>query len=131
MGEGDWRLRAIRGATTVTSNTIDSVTTAVDEMLDALEAHNPIEPSQIVSVTFSVTPDVDAVFPAKIARQRPGWDRVPLLDLQQMTVPGSLPCCIRILIQINTTLPQSAIVHRYLRKAQYLRPDLNTVTSNQ
>ncbi len=42
-----------------------------------------------------------------------------------MHVQGSLKRCIRILIQVNTCLPQSAMIHRYLRQAQTLRPDLD------
>ena len=71
------------------------------------------------------------MFPAAAARKRTGWNFVPLIDLQQMHVQGSLKRCIRILIQINTPLPQSKMVHRYLRNAQALRPDLDTsITTN-
>jgi len=124
-GEGGWRLRAIRGATTVTSNSVEDVTVAVEELLSELEAHNPIDPHQIVSVTFSVTPDIDAVFPAKIARQRPGWDAVPLLDVQHMQVAGSLPHCIRLLMHVYVSAIAPPIHHAYLRGAQHLRPDLS------
>ena len=74
---------------------------------------------------FTTTSDLDAIFPAAVARQRPNWDSVPLLDLQQMHVKGSLQLCIRVLIQVNTPRAQSAIVHRYLRDAKTLRPDLS------
>ena len=57
-------------------------------------------------------------------------DRVPLLDLHQMEVKGSLKYCIRVLIQVNTPLSQSAMVHRYLRQAQNLRPDLSLSPSH-
>ena len=127
-GEGGWRLRAIRGATTVTSNTVESVSTAVDELLDALEAQNPIDPAQIVSVTFSVTPDIDAVFPAKIARQRPGWDAVPLLDVQHMQVAGSLPHCIRLLMHVYVPEIAPPSYHAYLRGAKHLRPDWSGIS---
>ena len=127
----EWKVRGIRGATTVSQNSKDAIAEAVTELLDEMEAHNSFKTEDISYVFFTTTPDLDAVFPAAIARSRPGWDQVPLLDLQQMCVPGSLSFCIRVLIQINTTLPQSAIVHRYLRKAQYLRPDLDTVISKQ
>ncbi len=123
----EWKVRGIRGATTVETNTREAIAEAVTELLDEIEAHNSFNSEDISYVFFTTTPDLDAVFPAAVARQRPGWDQVPLLDLQQMAVPGSLSYCIRILIQVNTTLPQSAIVHRYLRKAQYLRPDLSAV----
>ena len=78
----------------------------------------------VISATFSVTRDLDAIFPAAIARQRPQWNNVPLLDVQQMHVEGSLERCIRFLIYVNMpeTHPQK-IVHIYLREAKNLRPD--------
>ena len=96
----EWRLRAIRGATTVTQNTVEAIGEAVTEMLDELEAKNQLEPTQIISATFTVTRDLDAIFPAAIARTRPYWDSVPMLDVQQMHVKGSLERCIRCLIYV-------------------------------
>ena len=98
---------------------------AVTELLDELEANNQLKPEQIISATFSVTRDLDAIFPAAIARQRPHWNNVPLLDVQQMHVEGSLEYCIRFLMYVN--MPEThaqKIVHTYLREAKKLRPDL-------
>lgn len=120
----EWKVRGIRGATTVTENTASVMAEAVNELLDEIEAHNEFQAEDIVCVFFTTTTDLDTIFPAAIARKRPGWDHVPLIDLQQMQVQGSLKRCIRILIQVNTTLSQKAIVHRYLNEAQALRPDL-------
>ncbi|MCT0255179.1 MULTISPECIES: chorismate mutase [unclassified Synechocystis] len=119
----DWKVRAIRGATTVSENTSEAIRDAVCELLDAIEANNACPPEDIVSVTFSVTPDLDAIFPAAIARQRPRWENVPLLDVQQMYVKGSLERCIRVLIHVNSQSPQSEMYHAYLRQARSLRPD--------
>ncbi len=122
----EWQVRGIRGATTVTENTVAAMSNAVHELLAEIEAHNLfLRPQDIVCVFFTVTTDLDAMFPAAAARKRPGWDHVPLIDLQQMHVKGSLERCIRVLIQVNTAQPQSAIVHRYLQQAQALRPDLD------
>ncbi|PZV17969.1 MAG: chorismate mutase [Leptolyngbya sp.] len=118
-----WRIRAIRGATTVTDNSIDAIREAVHELLNELESRNQLEMEEIVSVTFSVTKDLDAIFPAAIARERPHWSQVPLLDVQQMHVKGSLPRCIRFLIHFNTPNPDVEIHHPYLRHAKNLRPD--------
>jgi chorismate mutase len=118
-----WRVRAIRGATTVPENTVQAIREAVHELLDELESHNNLDPSEIVSVTFSVTRDLDAIFPATIARERPHWADVPLFDVQQMYVPGSLDRCIRFLIHFNTPDPDVEIYHPYLRQAKWLRPD--------
>jgi chorismate mutase len=119
-----WRFQAIRGATTVAFNTKESIADAVNEMFDELEAHNTIKLDDIVNVTFSVTKDLDAVFPAAIARARSGWNDVPFIDLQQMHVEGSLPRCIRFMILFQAEQPSEAIAHIYLRGARMLRPDL-------
>ncbi|MBD1848936.1 chorismate mutase [Leptolyngbya sp. FACHB-711] len=123
-----WKVRAIRGATTVSENTVEAIREAVAELLDELERQNPIDPDDIISATFSVTRDLDAIFPASVARQRPHWQDVPLLDVQQMHVEGSLERCIRFLIHINTPDPFVKIHHPYLRQAKYLRPDWSMAT---
>lgn len=120
----DWQIRAIRGATTVPENSIEAIAEAVTELLDMVESLNQIDPTQIISATFSVTRDLDAVFPAAIARPRPHWDCVPLLDVQQMHVQGSLPRCIRLMIHTYLPIRQSEVRHAYLRGARELRPDL-------
>lgn len=120
----DWQIQAIRGATTVPENSAEAIAEAVTEMLDALESRNQIDPTRIVSATFSVTRDLDAIFPAAIARSRPRWDSVPLLDVQQMHVEGALPRCIRLMLHIYLPSRQTKIIHPYLRGAQNLRPDL-------
>ncbi len=119
-----WRVRGVRGATTVESNTYTALERAVLELMEEIEAQNDIDPREIVSATFSVTTDIDVVFPAKIARSRSHWEHVPLLDVQQMYVEGSLERCIRVLIHVNTLLEQHQIKHIYLNKARDLRPDL-------
>jgi len=124
-----WRVRAIRGATTVPVNTKEAIAQAVTELLDELEAHNSLDQSEIISVTFSVTKDLDAVFPAAIARSRPGWDQIPLVDFQHMHVSGSLERCIRLLLHFNTPEANPKIYHPYLRQAMTLRPDLALTTS--
>jgi len=119
-----WRVRGVRGATTVAANTYEALERAVLELMEEIEAQNDIDPREIVSATFSATADIDVVFPAKIARSRSRWEHVPLLDVQQMHVKGSLERCIRVLIHVNTPLEQHQIKHVYLNGARGLRPDL-------
>lgn len=125
----EWTVRAIRGATTVESNTIQDIRVAVMELLDALEERNQLDPEKIISATFSVTRDLDAIFPAAIARQRPKWDNVALLDVQHMHVENDLQRCIRFLIHINLPVTHQEIYHPYLRGAQNLRPDWSLAAS--
>ncbi|MEH2119388.1 chorismate mutase [Nostoc sp.] len=126
----DWQMRAIRGATTASENTVEAIREVVTELLDELENRNQFQLRDMISVTFSVTRDLDVVFPAAIARVRPGWDNVAMLDVQQMHVEGSLQRCIRFLI--HTYLPASASIHHiYLRNAASLRPDWSLPQSLQ
>jgi chorismate mutase len=122
----EWRMRAIRGATTVAENTVEAMREAVIELLDELEKRNHLHPTDMISVTFSVTQDLDAIFPAAIARSRPCWDNVAMLDVQQMHVKGSLERCVRFLVQAYLP-PSEPIHHIYLRHAANLRPDWNSL----
>lgn len=119
----DWRVRAIRGATTASENTVEAIREAVKELLDELEGRNQLNPDDIISAIFTATRDLDAIFPAQIARERPQWEHVALLDVQQMHVKGSLERCIRFLIHVNTPASKVEIYHPYLRGAKNLRPD--------
>ena len=128
-----WKIRAIRGATTVTANTIEAIREAVTELLEAIEIHNSLDPDDIVSIIFTATQDLDAIFPAAIARERPDWQNVPLLDVQQMQVASSLEKCIRVILHVNTPKLQSEMQHVYLQGAKNLRPDwqISPVTINR
>ena len=115
-------LCALRGATTCENNSVESITSAVEELLVELVSRNNLIPDQIISVTFSVTSDLDACFPASIARKKTGWDKIALLDCQQMFVKDDLSKCIRLLAYVslaNNQTPQNP----YLGKAKNLRPD--------
>mgnify|MGYP001239496447 CR=1 FL=1 len=115
-------LCAIRGATTSDGNSIESITVAVEELLSELVTRNNLIPDQIISVTFSVTSDLDACFPASIARKKSGWENIALLDCQQMFVKSDLSRCIRLLAYVtlpNEQTPQNP----YLGRAKDLRPD--------
>ena len=119
-----WRVCGLRGATTVHCDSAPAIAQAVDELLNVIEVKNPTVPQNIISVIFSVTPDLTAIFPAAVARQRPGWSLIPLLDVQHMTVANSLERCIRVSIHLNLPLPQEELYPVYLEQAGQLRPDL-------
>ena len=118
----DLKLIGLRGATTCPVNSVAAIESAVASLIDALMEHNGLNPDQIVSLTFSVTADLDACFPAAVARRRQGWDAVALLDCQQMAVSGDLPRCIRLLAHVWLPADQDP-AHPYLEEARLLRPD--------
>ena len=115
--------RGVRGATTVEENSREAILRGARQLLALMIRRNGIEAEDVASAIFSVTPDLDAEFPALAARQL-GWLDVPLLCTNEIPVPDSLPRCVRILINWNTDQPQAAIAHIYIKEAMQLRPDL-------
>lgn len=116
-------IRGIRGAITVTENSTDQIQSATQEMLQAILRENSLTVEDIISALFTVTPDLNAAFPASSARAI-GWERVPLLCCTEIPVPGALMLCIRVLLHVNTEKTQQEVHHVYLRNAIQLREDL-------
>ena len=122
--------RGIRGANVVEANSRDEILSATQQLLEGICEKNPsLHPCDIASIIFTVTDDLNAVHPALAARKM-GWVEVPMLCGQEIPVPGSMPRCIRILIQWNTDLTQNQIQHVYLGAASALRPDLSVPVQN-
>ena len=113
---------AIRGATTSSGNTFKEIENSVVELINELILRNSIDPKKILSITFTVTKDLDACFPASIARKCFGLDSVAFLDCQQMYVPNDIDFCIR-LMAIVVFPNGDTINHPYLRGASNLRTD--------
>ncbi len=118
------RCRGVRGATTVEHNTREEMLKATRQLLALIIRQNGIDPEDVASAIFTTTSDLNAEFPALAARQL-GWLDVPLICTHEISVPGSLPRCIRILLLWNTNKAQQEIAHVYVRGASCLRPDLS------
>ena len=118
----DYRITFIRGATTASGNTVEEMENAVVELIDELISRNNLMKKHLLSITFTATKDLDACFPASIARKFNGLDSVAFLDCQQMHVTNDINFCIRIMAQV--LFPQNRTAkHPYLRGAAKLRPD--------
>lgn len=118
------RFRGIRGAVTVDANTPAAILDATAELLQRMVRSNEVDVDDIAGVVFTVTPDLDAAFPAEAGRRLAGWAQVPLMCAQEIPVPGALARCIRVLMFVNTTKAIDEVQHVYLRDAERLRPDL-------
>ena len=116
--------RGIRGATTVDSNSRESILDATRELLAEMTLANNVRKEEVAIAYFSTTPDLNAEFPAVVARNHFGWHNVALMCGHEMDVPGSLRMCLRIMLLVNTDLAQEEICHVYQRGAVALRPDL-------
>ena len=114
----------VRGATTADANTSEEILKATRQLLALMIRQNDIRQEDVASAIFTTTPDIDAEFPALAARQL-GWLDVPLMCGHEMTVPGGLTLCVRVLIHWNTDRRQDEIEHIYVRDAKQLRPDLS------
>lgn len=121
-------VRGIRGATTAAADDPDEISTATRELLSRLAEENGIRSEAVAGVWFTATADLRSEFPAVGARQL-GWVDVPLLCGQEMEAvdgnPRSIPRCIRVLVLVNTELPQSGMRAVYLRGAEAIRSELD------
>ncbi len=118
----DYKITFIRGATTASGNTTEEIENAVEELINELISRNNLVKKNLLSITFTSTNDLDACFPASIARKCNGLDSVAFLDCQQMYVPNDMDFCIRIMAQ--ALLPRDyPVKHPYLRGASKLRTD--------
>ena len=116
------KITFIRGATTASGNSVIEIEDAVVELIDELISRNNLIETNLLSITFTATKDLDACFPASIARKCNGLDSVAFLDCQQMYVSDDINFCIRIMAQVLLP-PNHPIKHPYLRGASKLRPD--------
>jgi chorismate mutase len=122
-------IRGVRGAITVDCNSEEVIISATEELLKQIIEGNNIDPEQVASVFISTTDDLNAAFPARALRKFSGWTYVPVMCMRELAVPNSLPLCVRVMMHVNTAVPQEDIVHVYLGGAAVLRPDLgNTLT---
>ncbi len=116
------KITFIRGATTASGNSVEEMEEVVVELINELISRNNLLETNLLSITFTATTDLDACFPASIARKCNGLDSVAFLDCQQMHVSNDLDFCIRMMAQV--LLPQNiSLKHPYLRGASKLRAD--------
>lgn len=116
-------VRAIRGATQATANSAEAIGAATKELLLEILRANKLTAAEVISVIFTVSPDLNAAFPAGSAREV-GFTEVPLICAVEIDVPGSLERTIRVMAHVETTLSKSEISHIYLGEAKSLRRDI-------
>jgi chorismate mutase len=115
-------MRGVRGATTIARNLSEEIVSRTGELLARMIAENGVRPEDVASAIFTMTPDLDAEFPAVAVRALDGWGDVPLLCAAEIGAPGSVGRCVRILLHWNTDRPPEEIRHVFLRGARELRP---------
>ncbi|MGH9302787.1 MAG: chorismate mutase [Acidimicrobiales bacterium] len=116
-------LRALRGATTIEVDSTEQINERVQALIRTLLERNGVEHEDIVSIIFTATEDVTAVFPAAAARAI-GLGDVPLLCARELSIRSGTPHCIRVLVHLYTDRERQALHHVYLEGARGLRDDL-------
>ena len=117
------RVRAIRGAIQVDTDSVEVITEATHELVAEMLRRNAVAVNDLISVIFTATPDLHSTFPAAAARGL-GLGHIPLICAQEIDVHGALPRVIRVMMHCNSELELTAVNHVYLRGAVVLRTDL-------
>jgi chorismate mutase len=116
-------VRAVRGATTVETDTPEAITERVVALLGQILDRNELSEDDIISILFTATEDLVSTFPATAARSM-GLGAVPLICARELAVAGSVPHCVRVMLHVTSDRPRDRIHHVYLEGAQGLRDDL-------
>jgi chorismate mutase len=116
-------LRAIRGAIQVPGNTATDIAEGVQELISAILEANQLVPTDVISVFFTSTVDLNAAFPAAACREM-GFANVPLIGSVEVDVPGALDRTIRAMLHVETVKNAGQISHIYLHGAAALRRDI-------
>ncbi len=116
-------VRAIRGAVQVDADEREAILEGTTELVSEVMTRNDLVPDDVISVIFTVTPDLTTEFPALAARKI-GFQDVPLLCATEIPVPGALPRVVRLLAHVDTERSRREIQHVYLRGAAALRLDI-------
>lgn len=103
-------------------NDREAILRHTQRLLEAMRDRNRFEPGHVISAFFTMTPDLNADFPAYAARAM-GWDGVPMLGAQETPVPGAPDRMVRVLLHVDAPGPAH---HVYLGEAASMRPDLAT-----
>ncbi|MGP1586863.1 MAG: chorismate mutase [Treponemataceae bacterium] len=114
------RLYGFRGAICA-ENTYDAIFENVRSMFEQLVFVNNLVEHDMVSIQFTVTPDITALNPATALRKAGLVKDVPLFCSQEPVFESSLKSVIRCMILAYSDNSGKAV---YLNGAQVLRPDL-------
>jgi chorismate mutase len=120
-------VRAIRGATRLSSDSMTEMLAVVAELLREMMAANELESDDLISLLFTATPDISSGFPAAAARAI-GLTDVPLICAQELDVPWAMPLVVRVMMHVNTDRSRADISHPYLRGTESLRSDPGEVS---
>jgi chorismate mutase len=98
-------VRAIRGAVQIHADDRDDILEGTSELVSAVMSRNDLTTGDVISVLFTVTPDLTSEFPALAARKL-GFHAVPLMCATEIPVPGAMPRVVRLMAHVETDVPR-------------------------
>jgi chorismate mutase len=116
------RLAAVRGATTLETDSREQVLIRTGELLEAMLSRNGLTSRDIVSLMLTATGDIHSEFPAAAVREA-GISDVPMLCARELDIHGdsAVPLCVRAMAHVHV---DGSVRHAYLHGARQLRSDL-------
>lgn len=121
------QILSIRGATTVTENTVEKIIERSVELIKEIVKKNGLSNNgdlEATDILISTTADLTAAYPAKAVRESGLLSNTPLFSMQEPTIDGALPMCIRFMVRVANYGGKIVPHHVYLHEAAKLRPDL-------
>jgi chorismate mutase len=115
----------LRGATTLDVDTTEHMEERVQELLREMIERNAVHHDDIISIIFTATDDLHAMFPATAARPL-GLGDLPLLCARELNIEGATPMCVRILMHLTSERVAVDLKHVYLHGARGLNDELRT-----
>ena len=118
------KVLAIRGATTVVSNNKEEILNESAKLVQTIIIENLLDADDIISMCFTMTNDLDKVYPSVAVREILNITDIPMLNFEEKYIEDSLRMCIRIMMYVNSEKSKKDIKHIYLNDSKDLRKDL-------
>ncbi|MGB9749289.1 MAG: chorismate mutase [Caldisericia bacterium] len=114
-------MRILRGAIIVDENSEDEIKKGAITLFEEIIKVNSLRKDEILGVIFTMTKDLNKIFPSKVIREKFNLNETPFLDLEHKDVEGALEKCIRVMIFVEGEKKFKPV---YLGRAKSLREDL-------
>lgn len=118
------RIVAIRGAIQVTEDSSSAIREGTERLFHSICMANTLLEEEMVSIMFSLTPDLRSFNPATALREGYPSLQVPLFCTQEAVIEGMLEHTIRVIIHCYSS--REEVKHIYLDGAANLRRDLSS-----
>lgn len=114
---------AIRGATTVETDSINEIDYATKELFEKIMEMNNLKEEDLININFTITSDLKSRNPAAALRSANYCSNVPLFCSQEAEIENMLEKVIRVMILSN--MEKNKVKHVYMNRAAQLRKEFS------